>query len=56
MTNKAWSDRNVICNLTVLIRDFGFSVLAQAMGIVLTVCLVGLHQMKLKLLIFLGIL
>lgn len=48
-TNKAQSDRNVICLLILLSRDSGFKVLTQAKRMILTVFLVGLHQTNLKL-------
>lgn len=43
-------------DFSALSRDSEFSVLIQTMGIALTVCLVGLYQIKLKFQNFLSVL
>lgn len=49
-------DQPKCIDISALGRDSEFSVLIGTMGMALTVCLVDLHQVKLKLKIFLGVL
>lgn len=49
-------DQPKCMDISALSRDFEFSVLIETMGMALAVCLVDLHQIKVKLQIFLGVL